>query len=172
MTLAEPRELLIHELGDMLSSEHIIVKMLPELAKEAQNSEIREAFKHHEAETKEQIKRLQAAFKELGEKAEETTCYATEGLKQEHQALHEEKPTPDVLEIANILGASKTEHYEIASYTGLVQLAKDLGERTVADLLKQNLDEEQEMAKKLTAFSKTLGKELKTNGSTATAAAS
>ena len=161
MSLAAPRDLLIHELGDMLSAENTIAKMLPELAKEAQQTEIRAAFKEHELETKEQIKRLQAAFKELGEKPEITTCYATEGLKQEHTSLQEEDPTPQVLEMANLLGAAKTEHYEIASYSGLVQLAKDLGEPTVAELLKQNLDEEMAMAKKLTAFSKAMGKGLK-----------
>lgn len=158
MPMAEPRELLIHELEDMLSAEHIIAKMLPELAKEAQHPDVRDAFKTHERETKEQIKRLERAFKELGEKAKETTCYATEGLKQEHASLHEEQPAPQVLEIANLLGASKTEHYEIASYTGLIQLSKDLGERGVADLLKESLDEEEAMAKRLAAFAKTLGK--------------
>lgn len=161
MSLTNPRELLVHELADMLSAEHIIVKMLPELAKEAQHPELKAAFKDHETETKEQIKRLQAAFKELGEKPEDTTCYATEGLKKEHESVHEEEPTPEVLEMANVLGASKTEHYEIASYAGLAQLAKDLGETAVADLLKETLAEEEAMAKKLTAFAKTLGKEAK-----------
>lgn len=51
MTRIEPRELLIHELEDMLCAEHIIFKMLPERAKEAQHSEIREALKEHERET-------------------------------------------------------------------------------------------------------------------------
>jgi len=162
MPLASPRELLVHELEDMLSAEHIIVKMLPELGKEAQHPELKAAFKDHEAETKEQIKRLQQAFKELGEKPEETTCYATEGLKKEHESLHEEKPTPDVLEMANVLGASKTEHYEIASYAGLAQMAKDLGETAVADLLSQTLAEEEAMAKRLTAFAKQLSRAAKT----------
>jgi ferritin-like metal-binding protein YciE len=159
MPMAQPRELLIHELEDMLSAEHIISKMLPELAKEAQHPDVRDAFKEHEKETKEQIKRLEQAFERLGEKAEQTTCYATEGLKKEHESLHEEKPSPEVLEIANLLGASKTEHYEIASYTGLIQLSKDLGEQDVAKLLKENLDEEEAMAKRLATFAKSLGKE-------------
>jgi ferritin-like metal-binding protein YciE len=163
MAIAEPRELLIHELGDMMSAEHIIVKMLPELAKEAQHDELKSAFKDHESETKEQIKRLEQAFEALGEKVEESTCYAAEGLKKEHEALHEEDPSPEILEMGNVLGASKTEHYEIASYTGLVQLANDLGERKVADLLKQNLQEEEAMAKKLEKLGKQLGKEAKAN---------
>jgi len=161
MSLESPRDLLIHELSDMMSAENIVLKMLPELAKEAQHPEIKSAFQDHEKETREQIKRLTAAFEELGEKPEKTTCYGTEGFKKEHEALHEEKPSADVLEMGNILGAAKTEHYEIASYTGLAQLAKDLGETAVADLLKENLAEEEAMAKKLTAFAKELGKEAK-----------
>lgn len=161
MSMKSPRELLIHELGDMLSAEHIISKMLPELAKESQHPELKSAFTDHLAETKDQIKRLQKAFKKLGVSPEETTCYATEGLKKEHESLHKEKPSADVLQMANVLGASKTEHYEIASYQGLAQLAKDLGETAVADLLKENLAEEEAMAKRLTAFSKELGKNAK-----------
>lgn len=169
MPLASPRELLVHELEDMLSAEHIIVKMLPELGKEARHPDLKTAFKDHEAETKEHIKRLEQAFQQLGEKPEATTCYATEGLKKEHQSLHEEQPTPEVLEMADVLGACKTEHYEIASYSGLVQMAKDLGEKEVADLLSQTLSEEEAMAKRLAAFGKQLGKEAKTSEKAASA---
>ena len=35
-----------------------------------------------------------------------------------------------MLELSNLIGAEKTEHYEIVAYTGLVQMAKDLGEKT------------------------------------------
>lgn len=156
-----PRDLFLHELSDMLSAEHIIAKTLGELTNETQHDEIKSAFKEHGAESKEQIKRLEQAFKLLGEKPEDTTCHAAEGLRQEHEALHEEQPAPDVLEMGNLLGAAKTEHYEIASYTGLVQIARDLGEREVADLLKQNLDEEQTMARKIVDFTKMTGKEAK-----------
>jgi ferritin-like metal-binding protein YciE len=145
----------------MLDAEQLITTMLPELRDEALHGDVKSAFRDHEAETKEQIKRLNEAFRLLGEKPEETTCYGTEGLKREHEALHEENPSPEILEMANLMGAAKTEHYEIASYTGLVQMARDLGEREVADLLKQNLDEEKEMAKRVGALSKELGKEAK-----------
>ena len=156
-----PRELFVHELSDMLSAEHITMTMLPELRDEARHPEIKSAFRDHEAETKTQIQRLNQVFKLLDETPEETTCHGTEGLKREHEALHEEQPTPEVLEMANLLGAAKTEHYEIASYTGLVQMARDLGERDVAALLKETLNEEQAMAKRVSALAKELGKEAK-----------
>ena len=161
MPITSARELFVHELEDMVSAEHIIVKMLPELRKEAQDPDAKSAFQEHEAETKEQIKRLTQVFKLLGEKPEESTCYATEGLKQEHEALHEEEPTPEVLAMGGLLGAAKTEHYEIASYAALVQMAKDLGEKEVAALLQQTLTEEEAMSKRVTALAKATGKEMK-----------
>jgi len=174
MPLGSPRELFVHELADMLSAEHIIARVLPELRKEALHPEVKKAFTEHEAETKEHIKRLNQAFKLLGEKPEETTCHAAEGLKEEHDALHEEQPTPQVLEMGNLGGAAKTEHYEIASYTAAAQMATDLGEREVASLLKATLAEEKAMAKRVDALAKQLGQEakraIKVNGRAKTAA--
>lgn len=154
-----PKDLLVHELEDMVSAESIIVKMLPELAKEAQDPEAKAAFTEHAAETKGQLDRLKRMFELLGEKPEKSTCYATEGLKQEHEALHEEKPSPEVLALGGLLGAAKTEHYEMASYEGLAQLATDLGEREVASLLKESLAEEQAMSKRVKELAKKAGKQ-------------
>ncbi len=161
MALTTPRELFVHELSDAMSAEHIILGMLPELAKESRHPELKRAFQDHERETKEQISRLKEVFKTLGEEPEETTCHATEGLKKEHEALHEEEPTPDILEMGNVGGAAKTEHYEIATYTLLVQMAKDLGERDAAEALKANLDQEKAMSKRIDTLSKELGKAAK-----------
>ena len=161
MSLATPRDLFLHELSDTVSAEHIVLTMLGELQKETSNADVKAAHKHHESETKQQIKNLDKVFKQLGETPEETTCHAAEGLKEEHDALKEEDPSPLVLELGNLAGAAKTEHYEIASYTALVQMAKDLGESDVAALLKENLDQEKEMAKTVESLAKQVGKDAK-----------
>ena len=161
MALESPRDLFVHELADAMSAEHIILGLLPELQKEARHPDAKQAFKEHEQETRQQIKNLEQVFKQLGEQPEATTCHAAEGLQKEHEALHEESPSPDVLEMGNMAGAAKTEHYEIATYTALVQMAKDLGEREVATLLKENLDQEKAMAKRVEAIAKELGKAAK-----------
>jgi ferritin-like metal-binding protein YciE len=161
VSLITPRDLFIHELSDTMSAEQIIVKMLPELQKEVRLAEAKKAISEHERETRQQISNLQAVFKQLGEKPEPTTCHAAEGLRKEHDALHEEKPSPAVLEMGVIGGAAKTEHYEIASYTLLVQMAKDLKEPEAAKLLQENLAQEKAMAKRVQAIAKTLGKAAK-----------
>jgi len=161
MPLATPRDLFIHELSDTLSAEHIVLKMLGELQSESSHSEVKAAYKHHETETRQQIKNLEAVFKQLGERPEDTTCHAAEGLKQEHAALKEEEPSELVQELGNLGGAAKTEHYEIASYNALIQMAKDLGETEAASLLKENLDQEKEMARTVESLAKQVGKEAK-----------
>jgi ferritin-like metal-binding protein YciE len=165
MPITTVRELFVHELSDAMSAEQQILKMLPELQQEALNSELKQALKEHEAETEQQVKNLEAVFKQIGEKPEETTCFGVKGLADEHQALHEEDPSPELLEMANVSGAEKTEHYEIVTYTGLIQMAKDLGEKESAQLLQENLDQEKAMAKRVEALSKELGKQAKSRES-------
>jgi ferritin-like metal-binding protein YciE len=161
MSLDTPRELFVHELSDTMSAEHIVLGMLGELVKETQVDEVKEAVKHHQDETRQQITNLQQVFKLLGESPEETTCEAAEGLKKEHESLKEENPSPLVLEVGNLAGAAKTEHYEIASYNALIQMAKDLGETEIADLLKENLDQEKEMARKVESLARQVGKDVR-----------
>jgi ferritin-like metal-binding protein YciE len=144
-----------------MSAEQQILKMLPELQKEALHPELKQALKEHEAETKQHVKNLETAFKQIGEKPEETTCFGVKGLVDEHQAMHEEDPSPEMLEMANLSGAEKTEHYEMVMYTGLVQMAKDLGEKESAELLQENLDQEKAMAKRVSELSKAIAKEVK-----------
>jgi ferritin-like metal-binding protein YciE len=63
--------------------------------------------------------------------------------------------------MANVAAQAKTESYEIATYTALVRMAKDQGEREIARLLQENLDQEKEMAKRVEAVAKALGDEAK-----------
>ena len=69
---------------------------------------------------------------------------------------------PDVvLELGNLAGAEKTEQYEIATYLILQQMAKDLGEKDVGELLKENFDQEKQMAGTVRGLARTLGREAK-----------
>ena len=159
MSLETPRDLFKHELSDALSAEKIIRTMLKQVVKETKLPAHRDAFAHHLEETEQHIANIEAAFKELGEKPERLVCHGAEGLKEEHASLKKEKPTGHVLELGLLGGASKTEHYEIASYQGLVQMAKDLGEPKVAALLQKNLDQERAMATKVETLARAVGKD-------------
>src|SRR5215216_1552721 len=139
MPLTTPRELFVHELSDAMSAEQQILKMLPELQNEAINHELQEALKTHEEETQQQIRNIQEVFRQLSETPEATTCYAVKGLAEEHKALYKEQPSPEILEMANLGGAAKTEHYEMAMYTALAQMATHLVSTDAARLQQENL---------------------------------
>jgi ferritin-like metal-binding protein YciE len=160
MPIATPREFFIHELSDAYSAEQQIVKLLPTLVKEADHKELADALTEHERETREQIKNLDQVFKLLGERPEAMVCHGAEGLKKEHDSFIKEEPSPEVLRLFVAGAAAKTEHYEIESYSGLVDMATLLGEDECAKLLEENLKQEEAMAKKAERYEKQLGKAL------------
>ena len=65
--MTEPRALFLHELGDMLYAERLLVKALPQLQKEASDDELAQAFREHLEETKQHVANVEAAFEALGE---------------------------------------------------------------------------------------------------------
>jgi ferritin-like metal-binding protein YciE len=144
--LTDPRELFLHELGDVLYAEQQLTKILPKLQKEATDDELAQGFEHHLDETKRHVENVEAVFKELGEKPKAEKCPGILGLKQEHdEFMQEEQPSPEIADLFNTGSASRTEHYEIAAYTGLVTTARALGETKAADLLERNLRDEERM---------------------------
>lgn len=160
MPMQTPQDLFIHELGDMYDAEQRIVQMLPTMAQECNNDQVRNAFQMHEQQTRQQIQNLEQCFQALGTKPPKATCATIQGLKQEHDSFMKEKPSQDVLTMFDLGGAAKTEHYEIASYTGLVEKARLMGQQKCAQLLQQNLQQEQEMSKKVEQLGQQLGQRM------------
>jgi ferritin-like metal-binding protein YciE len=62
----------------------------------------------------------------------------------------EEEMEPEVRDAALIASAQRVEHYEIAAYGTLRTFAQQLGQKDVAKILQQTLDEEGATDKKLT----------------------
>jgi ferritin-like metal-binding protein YciE len=171
MAMNTPRDLFLHELADTLSAEHIIAKMIPPIAGKVKDEELRDAMRAHAKETKQHIKNLEACFKALSEQPEQMVCHGAEGLQKEVDAFLEEQPVAEILTLFAAGAAGKTEQYEIESYTGLIDMAKLLGEKEVVKLLQENLKQEQAMSKTVEAVEKRLGKELITSMREAEAAA-
>jgi len=150
------RELLLHELKDMLDAEQQLVEALGKQAEESSRPELKKAFESHQAQTEGHVERLQQAFQELSEEQEESECHGIRGLIQEHEAFKEESPAEDLMDIFNVGAAVKVERYEMSSYESLIRLAGELGEKKIAQLLTKTLREEQQTEKKMAAFSKKL----------------
>jgi len=171
--MTTPEELFEHELQDIYYAEKTIAQMLPTLAREATSNALSRAFETHLKETRGQIDNLERVFSELGKRAKGEKCPGIEGLKEEHDKfMKEETPSADIRDLFLTGAAARTEHYEIAAYTGLVAQARALGETDAAKLLSENLKQEKEALKKVETISKDLLKNGKANGSTASASRS
>jgi ferritin-like metal-binding protein YciE len=155
-----PRELFVHELGDILFAEQTLVKTLPKLAQEASDSTLTSAIQKHLAETKQHVTNVEAAFEAIGEKPKAEKCPGIEGLKKEHdEFVASEKPSDDVLDMFLTGAAARTEHYEIAAYEGLVTMAEAMGETEVVELLTENLEQEKTTLEKLNTIGKRLAED-------------
>ena len=155
--MTDPRELFLHELGDILYAEKTLVKALPTLEKEASDDELAEGFKSHLAETKQHVANVEAAFKALGETAKAEKCPGIDGIKKEHdEFVEKESPSPEVLNSFLTGAGARTEHYEIAAYEGLIATAKAMGEDEVTELLEANLAEEKEALKLMKSIGRRL----------------
>lgn len=157
--MTDPRELFLHELGDVLSVERRLVRMLPKLQAEAADTELAQSFKDHLAETKQHVSNVEEAFKTLGEKAKAEKCPVIEGIKVEHDEFVEEKdPSTEVLDSFLTGAAARTEHYEIAAYESLITVAMAMSETAVAELLSENLAQEKAALDKMKKIAKRLAK--------------
>lgn len=149
-TITSPRELLVEELKDLYSAETQLVKALPKMAKAADNEELKAAFTTHLAETRVHVQRLEEAMDILEESPKGKKCKAMEGLVEEGSEIMEEDATPGMRDLALIGAAQKVEHYEIAGYGTTRTLAEIAGEKRVAKILQQTLNEEGKTDKLLT----------------------
>ena len=139
------------ELKDIYWAEKNITKALPKLKKAATSQKLQEAFETHTEQTQTHVERLEQAFEMLGKKAQAKKCEAMAGIIEEGNGIVEETEKGTATrDVGLILAAQKVEHYEIATYGGLVQLATTLGLEDIAELLQQTLDEEKETDQLLT----------------------
>ena len=148
MSVKTPRELLKHELGDLLYAEKQILKALKPMIRETSDPEMKARLEQHEQETEAQVGNIERAFEAIGEKARAQKCPGILGIIEEKKEFkEEEEPSKAMLEAFNLGAGLRVEHYEIAAYRSAMTLAKSLGLREVAALLKENLDQELAMAK-------------------------
>ena len=150
------KELYIKELRDTYDAEKQITKALPEMAKAASSSHLRQAFEEHLQQTKNHVERLEQIFKALGESPKGESCDGMEGLIEEGSALIDEDMDPEALDAGLIAAAQRVEHYEMAAYGTVRTYAKILGDTKAASLLQETLDEEKTADQKLTGLAENI----------------
>jgi ferritin-like metal-binding protein YciE len=133
------------EVKDIYWAEKKLVKTLPKLAKSATSEELRNAFTEHLEVTKDHVNRLEKVFEILGHKPQAKKCEAMAGITSEgDEVIEDTDDDTSTRDVALILAGQKAEHYEIATYGGLAQIARTLGHNDIAKLMEQTLAEEKQ----------------------------
>jgi ferritin-like metal-binding protein YciE len=145
------REFFVDQLKDIYYAEKKLVKTLPKLEEAATTPELREAFSNHLGQTEEHVNRLEQIFGMINEEAEGKKCHAMNGIVDEGEDIIDDTDEGTAQrDVGLIFAGQKAEHYEIASYGGLISLAKTLGLNNAVEVLNQTLSEEKEADQLLT----------------------
>lgn len=144
--------LFILKLQSLYDIEQELIKVLPKLAKNASHSDLKAAFTEHLKETKGQAQRLERAFKLLGEKVKKEKVEGIRGIAEDGSWVIKNVKDDAARDAALIGAAQYAEHYEMAGYGTACEWARLMGHDEVAELLEQNLAEEEAANEKLTSL--------------------
>jgi ferritin-like metal-binding protein YciE len=157
--LTSPRDLFLHELGDILYVERKLAgAVLPKLIEEVRDEEFTAGLESHLKDTRQHVANVEKVFEIFGEEPHEEECIGFEGLKKEHDQLVEES-SRSLIDLVDAGAAARTENYEIAAYEGLRRMAKGLGEDEAVELLDKNLKQEKEALREVEKVATRLSKE-------------
>jgi ferritin-like metal-binding protein YciE len=161
------KDLLTHEVEDLLSAEKQIIDALPAMIEKAKNQQLKNALQQHLQVTQKQKQRIEEIVGMLkkGEKEEdkngllsrlfsggEKVCKGMQGLIKEGEKIIGADMNPQVLDAAIIACAQKIEHYEICGYGTVKAYADELNLPEVSRMLELTLNEEYEADDLLTSL--------------------
>jgi ferritin-like metal-binding protein YciE len=154
MKLNTLHDLYLQQLKDLYSAEKQLIDALPDMAKEANLDDLKQAFSEHLQQTKLQKDRLEKIGKNLGEDLSGETCQAMKGLIKEGKEMIKQKAADPVKDAGLIAAAQRVEHYEIAGYGTVCTFAEMLGRTDDLKLLQETLSEEKNTDDKLNKIAK------------------
>jgi ferritin-like metal-binding protein YciE len=157
--IATPRDLFLHELGDILYvEEKLEQEVIPSLIDEVTDAEFKQGLERHLQQTRQHVENVEEVFSKLAEEPTAEKCIGFEGLKEEHDELVSEASS-EITDLVDAGAVARTEHYEIAAYEGLISMARALDEKDVIELLETNLKDEKETLREVESIAKRVGKE-------------
>lgn len=151
-----PRDLLLEQLGKLLTVEDTLAKrVLPQLAESTKDEELKAAFDEHLQETRTHVQRIKDAFATLGEEPRGKPALGLDGLRVERDDLVDQV-MPALRPAVDCEAAMGTEHYEINAYDAAIRLADELELGQLGELLRANLADETAALEKLAGHSERL----------------
>jgi ferritin-like metal-binding protein YciE len=149
MAIQTTREKFLFEVSDIYDAEHRFLEGMQLMARKASDRTLQTMIQDHILQTEGHIKNLGQVYSVLGEKPKRHTCDAAAGLVTEARKSMDEAGTDPISDCLIGAAAARNEHYEIASYRGLIASARGMSQPEIVSLLEQNLWQEEQTAQKL-----------------------
>jgi ferritin-like metal-binding protein YciE len=136
-------KLLVQQLQTMLWVEETLAgEVLPELFETVGSPELRYDVEKHILETQGHAQNLRVVLARVDARADPEPSPVLPALRAEHAALLQGTPEP-LRDLVHAGAIARTEHYEVAAYSGLAHLAQALGlELDLVRLLRENMEQD------------------------------
>lgn len=145
MEIESLHDMFVYELRGAYHMEHQLVDALDEMAINATEDRVSQAFANHRDETQEHVERVREAFEAMGLQPEERESPIVEALDEERRTVEESVQDEDILNLFYIGAGMKTERIELTTYDTLLTMADRLDlDDDVTDPLEANRDSEDE----------------------------
>jgi ferritin-like metal-binding protein YciE len=127
-----------------------LLKTLQKVVKKSLGEVMQNSLIEHKQATEEHSIRIEKVFNLLNKKSQTRKSEAFLGLQEEMEEMINLTPENCIArDMAIITMIQKMEHYEIATYSGIVSMAKIFGFKQVASILQDTLDEEKDTDQQL-----------------------
>jgi ferritin-like metal-binding protein YciE len=150
MKAKNPQDFFANLIKTLHSAESQLEKVLPKLAKRANDEQLKKGIEGHLKTTEKQRERIEKIAEMLDFSPRGKKCIAMEGIINEMEADLNEIQVDEMIDSELIIASQKVEHYEIAAYGSACSFAKLMGNDKVLKLLQETLEEEKEQDKLLT----------------------
>lgn len=149
MPISTPDEKFMHEMGDIYDAEHRFLEAQQVMLEQASDPTLKSMIQDHIGETETQIQNIERIYEMMGQKPRRVKCQAAAGIVDEGRKTIEEAQGANLRDCLIIAAQAKVEHYEVASYRTLLIGAEAMGQTGAVKLIKQNLKQEEQTAKKV-----------------------
>ena len=163
MSLANPRDLLLKQLAELLWIERtLFFEVLPKVHDDAHAPALQTLLTEHRGETRTHCVRVEEALRAAGVEPAAAGSPPLAKLAQQHEEDAKQITHPGLRDVFHCAGAARTEHYELACYDAAIALARQLGVKEAARLLEQNRHEDATALEKIEKLAGRLSDDLPT----------
>jgi ferritin-like metal-binding protein YciE len=146
VAIANVNDFMAQALGEIYDAEHQFLEGQQEMEQQATDQELKSSIQQHISDTEQQIRNLEQVFDQLGQQPQRQTNEVAQGLVREAQQNMQEAENEAIRDCVINAAVIKVEHFEIASYRGLVVGAQQMGEQEIGSLLTENMQQEDQTA--------------------------